>query len=433
MNQKNDDPVEPDDQTRDQPQDAPEPPEPPGEALEAAGQAAEERGPAENGRAETAPAALDQPTPREAERPRAPAGRTRSPVAWLALLLALASLAVSGWLAWRSQASDTAERIAQNARSAEAAAAAAADAAAELAALRQEIETLGREGRERAADLGNARRALSGLREDNAALVPRVAELEDAIATLQGISAGAREAWLLAEAEYYLRIANTELALVRRPEVALRALELADDRLRMLANPALAPVRRALAAEMQAVRALEPLDVEGLSFTLASLAEAAGSLPLAQDDARPERPGGGALPADEDSGLDRALASVRQAFSGLVSVRRADETARPLMSPEAARFLEANLALNFETARLALLQGEAAAFRATLQDAANWIERYYDREDRAVRQVLASIAELGETDLDRDLPDVSESLELLRRYRARRALETPGAGDESPQ
>ena len=58
-----------------------------------------------------------------------------------------------------------------------------------------------------------------------------------------------RAAWLLAEAEHYMRIANAQLGLAGDVDVAQTSLGLADDTLRELNEPRLIPVRKLLAGD----------------------------------------------------------------------------------------------------------------------------------------------------------------------------------------
>ncbi|NIR97783.1 MAG: enzyme of heme biosynthesis, partial [Gammaproteobacteria bacterium] len=53
-----------------------------------------------------------------------------------------------------------------------------------------------------------------------------------------------RREWAIAEIEYYLRIANQRLQLLRDVDTATTALKLADQRLRALGDPALYEVRQ---------------------------------------------------------------------------------------------------------------------------------------------------------------------------------------------
>ena len=242
----------------------------------------------------------------------------------------------------------------------------------------------------------------------------RVGNLEGSIASLQGISKGARDAWLLAEAEYYMQIANAQLQLAGNPHLASLALSFADERLLQLANPALTGVRRALSDELQAIEVMDKPDIEGITLTLASLASVVDSLPLRQevDDAESE-----SSEVDPDlSGMDRALASLKRALGDIVSVRRTDEAAAPLIAPDAVYFLRANLALQLQAARLAILRNEKEIFSQSLGDAMAWLTRYYDTESAPVQSALETISEIQNGLFSVAPPDISGSLQLLRQH-----------------
>ena len=247
----------------------------------------------------------------------------------------------------------------------------------------------------------------------------RVASIERSMSTLRGISTGARDAWLLAQAEYYLQVANSELQLANNPDVAVKALEMADERLLTISDPGLTDVRRTLSAELRALESMPKPDIAGAAVTLASLARVVDSLPIRRQllTKQPaESDGAEADDAEALSGTDRAMATLRDAFSGIVSVRRTDEEAVPLIAPEAVYFLRANLSLQLQAARLALLQGNQTLFRQSLDDVELWLRDYYDMESTPVRSALATIDEVRTGMLIEPAPDISESLRLLRQY-----------------
>ncbi len=245
-------------------------------------------------------------------------------------------------------------------------------------------------------------------------LPERVGNLEGSIASLQGISKGARNAWLLAEAEYYMQIANAQLQLAGNPHLASLALSFADERLLQLANPALTGVRRALSDELRAIEVMDKPDIEGITLTLASLASVVDSLPLRQEVDDTESDTGEVDP--DISGMDRALASLKRALGDIVSVRRTDEAAAPLIAPDAVYFLRANLALQLQAARLAILRNEKEIFTQSLGDAGAWLTRYYDTESAPVQGALETIAEIQNGLFSVAPPDISESLRLLRQH-----------------
>lgn len=456
MNRKTDDPTD-SNEPQDQPTDEPGATQDDEEARQAGDVAPDDRDvAAQDGEPVEAPADAEQADPgtvagpgdferetggqatAEPEAPQPatpPAGRTSSTVAWLAGLLALTALAGVGWLAWQgrdsgAESAANAERLERLASRFEALSGELGDATGGLQELRESVGEIAGERAGAEAGIESLRERLEEILERTESLAPRLANLENAVSSLQGISSGAREAWLLAEAEYYMQIANARLQLARTPEIALLALKYADERIRQLSDPGLTEVRRALSGEIQALEAHERLDIEGIALALANLADRVDSLPLDEQVA----PSAEELQAvdEESGGASRAWASVKRAFSGLVSVRRADEDVRPLLSPEAADFLRANLALQFQAARLALLRGETAVYGRSLADAADWLGRYYDADSRAVRQAVETIGELRDRPVDEPLPDISESLRLLRQYRSRSEMQTGTRADGEP-
>jgi uroporphyrin-3 C-methyltransferase len=244
----------------------------------------------------------------------------------------------------------------------------------------------------------------------------RMSNVENSMSSIQGISTGVRDSWLLAEAEYYMQIANAQLQLAGNPNLARLALLQADDRIRQLANPALTNVRRALSNELRALELINRPDIEGVTLTLASLADVVQSLPLRQQIEVPAKDGSEI--ESELSGIDRAMASLKSTVGDVVSVRRTDEAVMPLIAPESAYFLRANVSLQLQVARLALLRGERAAFQQSLDDADAWLGEYYDADSTQVQSARQTIAETRDGLFDIAMPDISESLRLLRQYNA---------------
>ena len=165
---------------------------------------------------------------------------------------------------------------------------------------------------------------------------------------------------------------------------------------------------------LAALEAMEKPDLQGATLTLASLARVVDSLPL--------RPAGSAAretegDADAEAGAaGRAWASVKRAASGLVRVTPPDETAMPLLTPDAEYFLRTNLTLQLQVARLALLRGEQAVFEESLADADDWLRAYFDTDSAQVRGARATIEEIRGSMIVVTPPDISGSLQLLRQF-----------------
>lgn len=249
-------------------------------------------------------------------------------------------------------------------------------------------------------------------------LPSRMSSIESTVASLAGISAGARETFLLAEGEYYLQIANAQLQLANNPHLAALALGMADERITQLSDPALTNVRRAISDEMAALEVMEKPDLEGATLTLASLARVVESLPLAHTGSIDQN---ASIDANPDAGnLERAWGSVKDAMSGLVKVTPPEQAKLDLITPDAEYFLRNNIALQLQSARLALLRGEQAIFEQALDDTSALLDAYFDTSSEQVISTQQTISEIRSDVITTATPDISASLRLLRQYRTLR-------------
>ncbi len=359
----------------------------------------------------------EEPAPEESaveeKQPESKRSAGAGGIAWLALFVALVAAAGVGYglvADWRSSRDD------------DAAGRSLADLERQLGRARQSVTEIDDDlSTLRDAD-GTLSTRLDAIERDIDARVrlfeslpTRMSTIEQSIASLQGLSTGARNTLLLAEAEYYMQIANAQLQLAGNPDLAAMALRMADDRIVQLADPSLTDVRRALANELALLDGMDKPDIEGITLTLASLSLVVDSMPLRRV---AEEAVESAIIDAEASGVSRAWSSVKGAFAGLVRVRKTDETDQALIAPDAEFFLRANLSLQMQAARLALLRGEKSIFDQSLNDADAWIERYFDLDDAQVSSARETITEIREGLFAAITPDISESLRLLRQQQA---------------
>ncbi len=370
--------------------------------------------------------AIDEPIEPEAtevEEAEAPAPRNqRSFAGLLALLLSVAALAGVAFLyVTRESVPElnfaTPTDVAALRRQQD-------DLGAALTSLESSVESLAglgddsQDSRERlASSLRSEIRSLEQQMANYDSLPPRVGNLENAVAGMQGIEAGARDTLLLAEAEYYLQTANTLLSLAGNVELAKVALGMADDRLVSIGNPALNNVRQAVSDELTALEGIAPVDVESNVIILASLAQLADSLPLKPIEsdaaATPE-----AAAVEEPGAAGRTWSAIKEAMGDIVKVTPPGDDTAPLLIPGTEPLIRSNLALQLQAARLAILTRDQAILAQSLEDADAWLAQYFDGSSLQVQNARDTIAEVGSISLDAELPDISESLRLLRQYQS---------------
>jgi uroporphyrin-3 C-methyltransferase len=315
--------------------------------------------------------------------------------------LVLAALGAAAWVAYEARVRLVAdqEALAQRLRDAEAAA---------------------RESR------AAARRAEEGMRELQAKLGALEGGLADARSRQQSLEAlyhelsRNRDEWQLAETEQVLAIASQQLQLSGNVRAALLALQLAESRLARAERPQLLPVRRALARDIERLKAAPAVDAAGIARRLDELLAGVDALPLAFE-ARLERaPPSQGAGAEPQGALARFGAALWHELRQLVIVRRVDQPEPPLLAPTQAYFLRENLRLRLLDARLALLARNQAAFAGDLGAARAWLQRYFDARARATQAALEQLRQLQAAPVGLEPPSIDESLEAVRSYKSRR-------------
>ncbi|MBZ0072242.1 MAG: uroporphyrinogen-III C-methyltransferase [Thiohalobacteraceae bacterium] len=265
-------------------------------------------------------------------------------------------------------------------------------------------------------ELAASERARHTLEGEQRTLAAAQVALEGSLGTLRAQLGRGQSGWVLAEVQYLLRVANQRLQLQRDVGTAVAALSSADQRLQELADPGLNPVREQLAREIAALNAVAQPDIPGIALALDSLATRVATLPL--KDTRPshgaevETEPGGAAPTAND--WRRLPALVWRELKRLVVVRRDATPVAALLAPEQQYFLQQNLRLQLESARLAALQAAPEPYQASLRTARAWLDTYFAGDDPRVTAVLGRLAQLAEIDVRPALPDISASLRQLR-------------------
>lgn len=251
--------------------------------------------------------------------------------------------------------------------------------------------------------------------------------LQAALEKIQNDIGKNRTDWVIGEAEQLLLIGNRRLHLARDVNSALAALRAGDRQLELLADPKLLPVRREIAREIASLESLEGADVAGISLRLAGLAERVEQLPLALEVQRQqgvaELAPGSTAPSKGAEGANGPRAVARAMWGdmlSLVRIRTDNSRAKPLLAPEQAYFAHENLRLMLFGAQHALLEGHIPTYQQNLRAAYNWLDQYFAHDSPPVMAIRAEIETLRNARVASEFPNISTSLELLRKITRRR-------------
>ena len=323
---------------------------------------------------------------------------------WLALVLAVVALAlvIAGWVSFsRAQQQEMAR---QN---------------AELQTINQRLDTLNQTAalkNQLESDQNTTQQVLKNFSD-------QLDSMNAALTDLRRRSEQGRDAWIKAEAAALLLAANDQVQLNSNAAMALKALAAADERLKLLSDPGLIPVRQQIAKEEATLRAVPQADITGMAATLTSLSESAAKFPLKRVAPEHYTPGT-AVPATADGKLtlwQRFKAGLDRLVRDIFTVHHRNQPIEPLLTPEQDYFLRQNLELRLAAARAALLQRDNAAFQSSAQLAHSWLEIYFNAQDASVKSAIRELAQMQAQQINPPLPDISASLTLLRRQEPPRA------------
>jgi uroporphyrin-III C-methyltransferase len=253
------------------------------------------------------------------------------------------------------------------------------------------------------------RNELTGLR----AVRAQMAELGSAVEELSARTEAPQRAWARAEALYLLELAERRIELERDVRTAIVAMESADARLSTISDPAVADVRRQLALELDALRAVPAPDLPQVLARILAVERAASKLPVRGVSTTAGVRG--EAPATPRSGLSRLWHRLRQATRDLFSLRRVDGGIAPLVTEEAESLRRQHLGLLLLGARVAAVQQDGAAYRQALLAAGDWLSQNFDLSGPEAERIREEIDALAAIDVDPPRPATGAAARSLRR------------------
>ena len=297
----------------------------------------------------------------------------------------------------------------------------------------QKLERVQEELARRSADSGAvaieartlARQALEAMREATgrqAVLETRLSEValqRSQLEELMQSLSRSRDENLVVDIDSAVRLAQQQAQLTGSVEPLLAALRTADQRLARAAQPRLTPLQRAIARDVDRIKATTVSDTPSLLVKLDELTRMIDDLPLANGPtdlaARNPAPATGAKasPPAEQTWWRQFAQTVATEARGLVRVSRIEQPEAALLAPEQGFLLRENLKLKLLNARLGLLARQTEASRSDLAAVAAGLARYFDPASRKT-QAAAGALQLVQAQMKNiELPRLDSTLTAL--------------------
>ncbi|MCC4226069.1 uroporphyrinogen-III C-methyltransferase [Vibrio campbellii] len=234
--------------------------------------------------------------------------------------------------------------------------------------------------------------------------------------------------WLLAEADYLVKLAGRKLFLEHDVESATQLMESADQRIAALNDPSLVGLRKAMANDITKLRVVPLVDRDGLVLRLTALQQQVDKLPLANA-LLPEAAAVEKQQVSEDiaNWQDNLMTSLKDFSENFITFRTRDGNVIPLLSPQQHFYLKENIKAKLETAIKAVYQEQGEIYTTSLETADKWAMAFFNQDDNSVKEFNKTLSQLSKQDIQVEYPAKLESQNQLSdviRQRLRREVTT---------
>jgi len=259
-------------------------------------------------------------------------------------------------------------------------------------------------------------------------LVKQLDEMQQKVAAISGTDA---KTWLLAQADFLVKLAGRKLWSDQDVTTAAALLKSADASLGDMNDPSLITARRALTADIASLSTVSQVDYDGIILKVNQLSNQIDNLRLADnnDDDSPMDSDSSELSSSLSEWRINLQKSWQNFMDSFITVRRRDETAVPLLAPNQDVYLRENLRSRLLVAAQAVPRHQEETYKQALDNVSTWVRAYYDTDDATTTAFLEDVDKLSQQNITMNVPDKLESqpiLEKLMQTRVRNLLAQPG-------
>ncbi|MGL5601402.1 MAG: uroporphyrinogen-III C-methyltransferase [Silvania sp.] len=273
---------------------------------------------------------------------------------------------------------------------------------------------------------------LTDASRQQADLTKQLDEMQQKVATISGTDA---KTWLLAQADFLVKLAGRKLWSDQDVTTAAALLKSADASLGDMNDPSLIAARRALTEDIASLATVSQVDYDGIILKVNQLSNQIDNLRLADnnDDDSPMDSDSSELSSSLSEWRINLQKSWQNFMDSFITVRRRDETAVPLLAPNQDVYLRENIRSRLLVAAQAVPRHQEETYKQALDNVSTWVRAYYDTDDATTTAFLDEVDKLSQQNITMNVPDKLESqpiMEKLMQTRVRNLLAQPGVAAE---
>ncbi|WP_368920396.1 uroporphyrinogen-III C-methyltransferase, partial [Providencia vermicola] len=250
--------------------------------------------------------------------------------------------------------------------------------------------------------------------------------MQELQAHVNTLSSSDVKSWLLAQADFMVKMAGRKLWNDHDPVTAAVLLKSADSSLAEMNDPSLLDIRKAIKNDIASLAAINQVDYDGIILRLNQLSNEVDNLRLNEINS-------GDVKAEDEGEVSSNIADWKQNLSrswknftnDFITVRARDGSEAPLLAPNQDIYLRENIRSQLLIAAQAVPRYQEETYKQSLEQVSTWVRAYFDVNAPATKAFLAEVDDLINQPIATEMPDALESqpkLEKVMQTRVRNLL-----------
>jgi uncharacterized protein HemX len=225
------------------------------------------------------------------------------------------------------------------------------------------------------------------------------------------LSGRQKQDWLLAEAEYLIKLAQLKITLEKDKFTAIALLKTADQRILQTADNSLLELRQMIAQDITDLQLVTAPDLSGIASQLNAVSSQIPQLTLIALEFEPlNKLKNRTKPSSQGFNWKVAYENF---LSDFVTIKDHSQPVKPLMSANQRGNLNSNIQLALQQAQIALLRGEQGLYQINLNNAIKWIGEFF-QNNQAAQTILQTLTQVNGISINVQLPSELKAKQAIQ-------------------
>jgi uroporphyrin-3 C-methyltransferase len=234
--------------------------------------------------------------------------------------------------------------------------------------------------------------------------------------------------YALYEIASMIRLSVLQLEFKQNPKLASLLLKSVDKKIENMQDDRFKALREALVQDITALDGVLLPDIQGVWLKLGAILHQVDEFPTQwnllhkKEDSQKPQEINQLKTSDSDASWKHAFEQGWHELKDLIKIQHHDKPITPLLTEEEQALTIQYLKLILEQARWAVVNVQPEIYLASIQEAQQYLSRYFEITDGGVQQAMQTLKALESVDIKPRLPNLNETLNQLKSLETQEAV-----------